>query len=194
MAFYTNNNLKIRLDENALLPVIFPLKALGKYEDTLIDLELWEMLPNAISSVVAILTAYVTRSWSDTLLFAVLGFYVGLLIQELFYSDLLKNLFPMFLGSWMVCLPTIGIVSFLLVSEGFWTCAIAVTLVYLANWFHISDFLMIFFMPISAFFAKKRGIGQTEFAFISICNRKAEKHGLKLDWGLYNQPNKNRSL
>ena len=70
MSFYTPNGLKVRLNEDSLFPVILPLKITGQYENILMDLELWMKLPNALSIVLSIAAAFITKSWSNIIFFA----------------------------------------------------------------------------------------------------------------------------
>ena len=185
MAIYTPHKLKIRLDERKLIPVILPLKLLGVYDNILLDMELWEKLPDAMSTVVAICIAYFTNSWSLTLIFALSAYYLGLYLQEITYSDLLKNLFPMFLGSWFISFPLVIILGFILLYKGFLLTAIVLILIALANWFNLSSFLMLLWTPVSIYFSQQTGMGPTERAFVRMCHLRALENGVTLNWNLY---------
>jgi hypothetical protein len=71
----------------------------GQFEAILLDIEALANLPNAVSSISAILTAFLTRRWFSTPLAAIISYIIGVVIQELFYSNFLKWIFPLFLGS-----------------------------------------------------------------------------------------------
>ena len=187
MSFYTPNGLKVRLNEDSLFPVILPLKITGQYENILMDLELWMKLPNALSIVLSIAAAFITKSWSNIIFFAFLGFFIGLFIQELLYSSLLNIVFPMFLGSWIISLPLTIITDIVIISHGLWKDAIVLAIIVIINLFHYTDFLLLFWAPISLLFTKMLGVGSVERAFIKICNNRARKLDLTLDWELYDR-------
>ena len=80
MPIYTKNGLKIRLDPDRLEKILAPAKGKIDLEDAYLDIELWANFPNAVSSIAAIATAFVTHSWSTTLLGAILGYFAANLL------------------------------------------------------------------------------------------------------------------
>src|SRR3990167_4831395 len=114
MPIYTKNGLKIRLDPDRLEKILAPAKGKIDLEDAYLDIELWANFPNAVSSIAAIATAFVTHSWSTTLLGAILGYFAANLLQQFIYSRFLKIIFPQFIGSWIISLPiSIGVAYYL---------------------------------------------------------------------------------
>ena len=65
--------------------------------------------------------------------------------------------------------------------------AVVLLAITIGNIAHISDFLLLFLAPYRVFLLKKYGIGSTERIFLLMCNRKAKKLNMKLDWSLYSK-------
>lgn len=195
MAIYTKGGLKIRFDEKAIRPVIMPLIESGQFEGILLDMELWINLPNAVSSVSAIITAYLTRHWLTTLLVGVISYIVGAIFQELYYSDFLKRIFPLFLGSWMIAIPLTIFCGIYLGIHGNYLTIVVLTLIVLGNWSNRSDFLLIILSPLRIWLMKslKKRFGMryaftiTERLFILLCNKRAKKIGVELNWNAYDK-------
>ena len=198
MTIYTKRGLKIRLDQRALEPVIAPLRESGQLEDILTDMELWMDLPNSISSVAAIITAILTTSWVNTLLVGVISYFVGAIIQELIYSELLKRIFPQFFGGWIISVLATIICIIYLSSHGYYVTILILVSLVLGNLLHYTDFLLWFVTPFSILISKsfqkrlgvRRSLTVTERLFVFLCNRRAEKIGVRLDWELYDKPMK----
>ena len=148
MAIYTKGGLKIRFDENAIKPVILPLIESGQFENILLDIELWVDLPNAVSSVSAILTALLTKHWFITLLVGIISYILGAIFQELFYSDVIKRIFPLILGSWMVTIPLTALCGIYLSINGNFITLIVLVLIVLGNLSHLSDYLLFILTPL----------------------------------------------
>jgi len=195
MAIYTKGGLKIRFDENAIKPVIMPLIESDQFEDILLDMELWINLPNAVSSVSAILAAYLTKHWFTTLLVGVISYIVSAIFQELYYSDFLKRIFPLFLGSWMIAIPLTIFCGIYLGIHGNYLTIVVLTLIVLGNWSNHSDFLLIILSPFRIWLMKslKKRFGIryaftiTERLFILLCNKRAKKIGVELNWNAYDE-------
>jgi hypothetical protein len=64
MPIFTPHGLKIRYDEYAIEKVIGQLKMSIDFNDLLMDIELWELLPIAMAEVAAIITAFLTSNWT----------------------------------------------------------------------------------------------------------------------------------
>jgi hypothetical protein len=190
MPFYTPNGLKIRFDPDAVAFVL--LKQGHTYEtidmhDIQLNTELWINLPNATSNVLTILVAVQTESWMWSLLAAFSGYILGYLISNVSYSPMLRRIVPQFLGSWIIALTASAIVSIIACGRSNWILAVLVPLVVIVNWFHYSDLLQLFLLPIGILFRRSVGIGVgwSEFAFISACNEAACRTGVQLDWSFY---------
>jgi len=195
MAIYTKGGLKIRFDENAIKPVIMPLIESGQFEDILMDMELWINFPNAVSSVTAILTAFLTKQWFTTLLVGIISYIVGAIFQEVYYSDFLKKIFPLFLGSWIIAIPLTIFCGIYLGIHGSYSTIVILTIIVLGNWSHYSDFLLIILFPFRIWvmkslkkrFGVRCGFTITERLFILLCNKRAKKIGVKLNWDAYDK-------
>jgi len=198
---YTRNGLKVRFNEEAMKPVIWPLVEAGQYDDILMDIELWVNLPNAVSSVAAIAAAFVTGSWAHILVFWLLGMLVGGVVQEAIYSEALKVIFPMFLGGWLIALPGTIACDIYLVLQGGYVTAVVLTLLVVGNWLHMTD--CVFLLPLMPFqlwlmaLVERRtgvpvGFTLTERVFVTLCERRAKKLGIELQWELYDQAMRDR--
>lgn len=185
MAIYTKNGLKLRFDERALNSVIGPLKASGVYEDILMDLEIWMNMPNAISNVAAILSIIFIGSWVSMLFMGIIGFFIGAIISYSFYSDSLKKIFPLFLGTWIIVGLFALLLGYGLIIHGRILAAVVLLAIIVGNQAHVFDFLLLFLTPYRIFLLKKYGIGFTERIFMLMCDRRAKKLNMKLDWNLY---------
>ena len=186
MPIYTKNGLKIRLDPDRLEKILAPAKGKIDLEDAYLDIELWANFPNAVSSIAAIATAFVTHSWATTLLGAILGYFAANLLQQFIYSRFLKIIFPQFIGSWIISLPISIGVAYYLYRQGSTAAGITQLAFVVANWWNMTDFLLFVFMPIRVMAKKLAGIkiGDIEFAFIRILSSKARDIGVELDWEL----------
>lgn len=189
MPLFTPHGLKIRFDEESLERVIAPLKRVTGFHDMLLDIELWEILPIAIGKVFAIITAFLTGNWFHTLVAGIIGLLVGGVLREITYSDLLRRLFPLSLGSGPVtivvaisCGIYLGLRSEYLTivvlgafffpitqTEAIITSIVLAPLIYLMG----RNFLKSMGVPLT----------HVERAFISLCNNRDRKLGIELDWG-----------
>jgi len=191
MSFFTPHDLKIRLDEESLEKVISPLKRMIDFDDLLIDIELWELLPISIGKFTAIVTAFITGDGLYTFLGGIIGLLMGGVLREMTYSNFLRRLFPMFLGSGPVTIIAAIICAIYLGMKGEYTTIIII----IAFFFPITQIesfitglcLAPLIYMVGRHSLKKSGIPAThvERAFISHCNYKARKFNLELDWSLY---------
>jgi hypothetical protein len=184
MGMFTPHGLKIRYDEHALERVIGPLKIATDFTDLLIDIELWELLPTAMAEVAAIITAFLTRGWLFTLFAWIIGLLIGGTLREITYSDSLKRIFPLFLGSGpVVIIATIGCGIYLGLRGEYLTIVVLVALWFLCKIEGIITGIAL--APLIYFMGKTCQNTHVERAFITLCNNKARKLGILLDWGLY---------
>lgn len=195
MEIFTPHGLKVRLCADRVNHVLAPVREVLDYEEVLLDIELWANLPSAISSVVTIATAAITKSPFLTIGASCLGFLLADLYQQFAYSNLLKILIPQLLGSWPISLIISLLTGFYLVRIGALATAIIEIVIVCINIFKGTDFLLIVFMPVRVFVRKlfgktARSLGGMELAFVKILNYKAERLGVVLDWTLYNRHEK----
>jgi hypothetical protein len=187
VSFHTSRGLKLRFDPQALQPVIRPLQALGIYDDLMLDLHLWMRLPEHLSTLIAVLTAYLTHSALMTVGAALAGVVVGEFIIQLGYSDLLNSLISS-LGNWFVGLISATILGFSLVRHGQTPTAVTLGLVVLANWVSLLNRVTFpIALPISLRRTYRTGMGLPERTFRTLCNQRAEKQGIRLNWDQYDE-------
>lgn len=138
----------------------------------------------AMAEVAAIITAFLTSDWFFTLAAWIIGLLMGGIFLEVTYSDLLKRIFPLFLGSGPVV-----IIATIVCGIYLWTRGEYLTLVVLiALWFLCKVGAIITgiaLAPLIYFMGKTCQNTHVESAFITLCNKKAHKLGIVLDWYLY---------
>ena len=187
MPIYTPHGLKIRLDADAVADIVQPLASVHDIEDVLLDVELWENLPEGMAVLGASATAAITQSWTVTVAAAVVTFTIGSLIRSFTYSDVLRRLIPLSLGSWPVTVAhTFAIAGFLIYQSSF-AAAIALCVINFAahaGYFGILDLLV---MPLRVPLRRALGLQPThqESVFVAVCNRRAAQHGIQLNWNSY---------
>jgi hypothetical protein len=189
MSLFTPHGLKIRYDEYALEKVIEPLKKSTDFNDLLMDVELWELLPIAMAEVAAIITAFITGDWLFTLVFWIIGLLIGGALREITYSDLLRRIFPLFLGSGpIVIVATIVCGIYLGLRGEYLTIIVLIALWFLCKIEAIITSISL--APLIYFMGKACMNTHVERAFITLCNKKARKLGIVLDWVLYENKEK----
>ncbi len=183
MALFTPHGLKIRYDEYALEKVIAPLKKATDFNDLLMNIELWELLPAAIAEVTSIITAFFTADWLFTLIAWIVGLLIGGTLREITYSDSLRRIFPLFLGSGPVVIVATIICGIYLGLQGEYLAIV----VLVALWFLCKVEAIITstaLAPLIYFMGKTCMNTHVERTFIKLCNNKARKLGIVLDWSL----------
>ena len=189
MSICTPGGLKIRLDPQRVDLVLAPAKDRIDLTDAYLDVELWAAFPNAVSTVCAMLTATLTHSLAGTLIAFVLSFGVANALQQFMYSRVLNQIFPTFLGAWIIALPaTIAVGIYLYISNALLVALVQFVIV-IANWLHFTDLMLVIFMPPRLVIRKLANvnIGDVEMAFMRILSLQAERIGIQLDWELYNR-------
>ena len=188
MPFYTPNGLKIRFDPNAISEIVQPLVVCHEMNNILLDVERWENLPVGFTVVSASVTALLSGSAVLTISVGLLGYIFGVMIRELFYSNFLRLLIPLFLGSWFITLIyTIGISNFLVARQKY-TTTVVLCLINAAAHFGVLSVLELIFLPIRIFFHRifrLNNFTHPERTFVTICNLCAAKHGVILNWNRY---------
>ena len=105
MPIYTPNGLKIRLDSEAVEEIIQPLAEHHDMNDVLLDVELWEDLPEEFTAIsVSIAALFFASSVGPLLITGLLAYIVGSFVRSLMYSDLLR-VFVNSLGAWLGDVP-----------------------------------------------------------------------------------------
>ena len=188
MSIYTPNGLKIRLDPQRVDLVLAPAKDQLDLTDAYLDVELWGF-PNALSTVCAMLTATLMHSLAGTLIAFVLSFGSANAFQQFMYSRVLNQIFPTFLGAWIIALPASIAAGIYLYFSNALLVALAQFVIVMANWLGFTDLMLLIFMPLRLTIRKLTGVnlGAAEIAFIRILSLQAERVGIQLDWKLYNR-------
>lgn len=194
MAIFTPHGLKIRFDEEALEKVIGPLNMAIDFNDLLLDIELWELLPVAMGQVAAIIAALLTSNWLSTLLAGIIGFLIGGVLREITYSDFLRRLFPLFLGSGpLTIIGTIACSIYLGLRGEYVTILVLIAFFFLSKIEAIITGIAL--APLIYFMGRKylKSIGMplthVERTFIILCNIRAKKLDIELDWSLHGDNN-----
>lgn len=189
MPIYTPNGLKIRLDPQAVDQVVRPLSRHQDLEEILQDVELWENLPEGMAALSASVAALMTTSLTSVFLVGVITYTLGSLIRGFTYSDIIRRLIPLFFGSWIVTtIQTIG-VSIFLISQSMYLVAIGLCLFNVIAHCGLLEILYIPLAPVRVPIRHALGLSPThqEHTFMAICNRRAKKHGIVLDWDVYSE-------
>jgi hypothetical protein len=190
MPFYTPRGLKIRLDQQALETMLDESGVLIDLDDAFADIELWARLPGAMGAVNAIVAAASTHSAAWTLAASFAAFTLGYILQQCYYSPFLRIIFPQFLGSWLIAIPTSIICSAYLYWSGNAAVAIVVLAIVLCTSTGIADFLLFLLLPVRVLLIQMRVVlpmGDMEQAFISILDLHASKQNAQLDWSIYDR-------
>jgi tetrahydromethanopterin S-methyltransferase subunit C len=195
MPIFTPHGLKIRFDEEALEKVMGPLNMTIDFNDLLLDIELWELLPVAMGEVAAIITAFLTSNWLFTLIAGIIGLLIGGVIREVTYSDFMRRLFPLFLGSGPVTIVATIVCGIYLGFRGeYLTIVVLVAFLFLSKIEAVITGIVL--APLIYFMVRKylKRIGMplthVERVFITLCNNRAKTLGIELDWGLYAKGNR----
>jgi len=188
MAIFTPHGLKIRFDEEALEKVLDPLKLTIDFNDLLLDIELWELLPIAMGEVAAIIAAFLTSDWLFTFVAGIIGFLIGGVLREITYSDFLRRLFPLFLGSGPVTIiGTIACSVYLGLRGEYVTILVLIAFFFLRNIEGVVTGIVL--APLIYFMVRKYSLTHVERAFMVLCDIRAKKLGIELHWGLYAKGN-----
>ena len=187
MPIFTPNHLKIRLNPEIVEEIVRPLAARHSVIDMLKDVELWEDLPKGPAILAASAIAVYTNEWLSTILAGVAVYLIGSLIRSFTYSDFLRKLIPLFLGSSpLLIIYIIGAPAYLIWQENYALAAILFTLdmaIYIGLLELLKTFLLL------GIIRRQLGLLPThqEHVYMAICNRRAKKYGIVLDWGQYNR-------
>ena len=187
MPLYTPHGLKIRLDPDAVAEIVQPLASCHDINDILLDVELWEGLPEGLTTLSASAIALLTGSVGFTLAAGFASYVVGSFIRGFTYSDFLRRIIPLFLGAWPITLlQTVGVAVYLIV-QGSYATAVVLCILNAVTYFGAMDIIDLLLIPIRVPLRRILQLAPThqEGVFIAICNRRAASHSLTLDWEKY---------
>ena len=188
MFLMTPNGIKVRFDQERTNPCIQALRDGGHINQILVDLELWENMPNAISNLLALGAAVITKSALYILVFGLAGYVLGTFIKLGRYSNVLKTLFPQTLVSPIVSVIFALCAGLILLQDHAVVPVVALFCVITNNGFGHMNFFEYLTSPIRSLFYKKFPKSQSfpftqiERTFVDICNHKARDLGIKLHW------------
>jgi hypothetical protein len=187
MPLYTPHGLKIRLDPDAVGEVVRPLASVHDMNDVLLDVELWENLPEGLVALSASATAAITHSPLLTIVAGILAFAIGSFVRSLTYSDPLRRAIPLFLGSWIItAVHTLAVSAYLVLQHQFVAAVVlcAINTAAHLGFLGVLDFVL---APIRVPLRRMLGLKPThqEAVFVAICNKRAARYGLTLDWSKY---------
>ena len=186
MFLITPNGIKVRFDQERTNPCIQVLKAGGHLNKILIDLELWENMPNAISNLLALGAAVVTKSALYILVFSLVGYVLGTFIKLGRYSNVLKTLFPQTLVSPIVSVIFALCAGLILLQDHAIIPVVALFCVVTNNGFGHLNLLEYLTAPIRSWVDKRHPKSQSfpftqiERTFVAICNHMARDLGITL--------------
>jgi len=186
MFLITPNGIKVRFDQERTNPCIQALKDGGHLNKILIDLELWENMPNAISNLLALGAAVVTKSALYILAFGLAGYVLGTFIKLGRYSNVLKILFPQTLVSPIVSVIFALCAGLILLQDHAIVPVIALFCVVTNNGFGHLNLLEYLTAPIRSWVDRRHPksqsfpLTQIERTFVAICNHKARHLGVTL--------------
>ncbi|MBI2842896.1 MAG: hypothetical protein HYX78_05805 [Armatimonadetes bacterium] len=197
---YTPNGLKIRFDRDATKAVVAPLKVAGVYEHILLDIETWVGVPNALSNLAAIVAAVAFGSAWWVVVAMLSGLLLGELIAQAFYSRTLGLILSGIAGFPVIVMAIAIAVGIWSAINGHWTIALTLAVAVLGNWLTLWDIFLVVTLPfnclISRYWQSKLGLlrpwTMTERLFFGLCNMKAARLGLELDWGVYGEVMRNK--
>jgi hypothetical protein len=188
MSLITPNGIQVRFDPERIDPCIKTLKDGGHIDKILMDLELWENMPSALSNVMAISAAVITKSTLSIIVFSLLGYILGTMIKLGSYSKFLKRLLPQVLGSPIISIISAACVGLYLSQDKAIAPIIVLLLVVTNNGLGPFNIYEVLIAPIRLLFyrryAKRADFPHTRIDrnFVAICNRKADDLGVTLPW------------
>ena len=189
MPIYTPNGLKIRLNPERVESVLEPLLANHSMEDILLDVETWEFMPKVVSIVVASAIAPFVLKGSDIILIVAVSHVVLHVVRGFTYLDALRRMAMVLCSLPILIGCMLGVPAYLAFAHGDYATAITLFVFNLAVSFGALELLMvILFVPLG-FFRVRTGLPiRQEFAFRAVCDRRAKKSGVRLDWSRYGGP------
>lgn len=187
MPLFTPHGLKIRLDPDGVAEVVRPLASVHDMNDVLLDVELWENLPEGLVALSASATAALTRSPLLTIGAGVAAYAIGSFVRSFMYSDVIRRAIPMFIGSWIVtALHTLAVSAYLAIHSQL-IAAVVLCVLNIAAHSGVLGVLDFVLAPIRVPLRRMLRLQPThqEAVFVAICNRRAARYGLTLDWSRY---------
>ena len=187
MPIFTPHRLKIRLNSEIVEVIVKPLAIRHPMTDILWDVELWEHLPKGPAVLAASTVAVYTNEWLYTILAGFAVYLIGSLIRSFTYSDFLRKLISLFLGSPpLLVIYTIGVPAYLIWQGSY---ALATILFVLDMAIHIGLLELLKTFLLLGLIRRLLGLFPThqEHVYMAICNRRAKRYGIVLDWEQYNK-------
>jgi hypothetical protein len=184
MFLVTPNGIKVRFDQERTSPCIQVLRDGGHINQILVDLELWENMPNAISNLLALGAAVITKSAWYILAFGLAGYVLGTFIKLGRYSNVLKIMFPQTLVSPIVSVIFALCAGLVLLQVHAIVPVIALFCVVTNNGFGHMNLFEYLTAPIRSLAEKRHPKSQSfpftriERTLMSICNHKARDLGI----------------
>lgn len=189
MPIYTPNGLKIRLDPDKVHHVIKDLIKHHNYNDMLLDVELWENFPRGLGLLSALSTSvFISTSPVLIALFGLAGFLVGSFCRGFIYSDIIRICMAPF-QSWIIGLVlTLSGAVYMVYLESPLS-ALALVLFFLVSHHNFLECIRFPFTRIRVSVRSKFGLlpSHQEEVFIKVCNARAAKYGLNLNWERYHE-------
>ena len=188
MPIYTPNGLKIRLRPEEVERILEPLMRYHSMEDILFDVETWEAMPIAISTVVVSAFAPLVAKWWDIIWIGVASYIVLHVVRGLTYSDAIRRVTRVCGFTPILILCLLGVPAYLAFAVGDYATALTLFAFNLAASFTALELLMLVF-PMGRL-RVHFGLAPTsqESAFIAVCNRRAKRVGIALHWSQYGDP------
>lgn len=186
MPIYTPNGLKIRLQPEAVGNVVKPLMGHHAMEDILLDVEAWEMMPTAISIVLVSVFVPFVAQWWEVVWIGLASYGLLHIVRDLTYIDVVRRL-TMVLGTLpFFILVGVGVPAYLAFWQGEYAIAMALFAFNLVATFSQVLDVLTRLLP-TGLLRARFGLAPTsqEAVFIAVCNRRARKSGVLLDWDQY---------
>ena len=188
MPIYTHRGLKIRLDPESVDKITQELKECYDMNKILRDVELWENLPEGLAAFSASIACFYYNGAVDiTVVTGLIAYLVGSLIRSFMYSDFLRIIISVVLGSWRSTFLLTTVISIYMIVQGNTSSAIALCIFNILAHSSILEILSFLLMPIRMLIRSAFGLLPThqELVFMAVCNRRAAKYGITLNWDCY---------
>jgi hypothetical protein len=187
----TPNGIQVQIDGDRIDHCIDALGESKYLDQILMDVDLWEYMPNAVSNVMAISAAVVTKAPFYIIIYGLVGYVLGTMIKVGRYSRFLKIVFPQVLGSHIISLIFALCAGLYLYHIRVIPPLIVLFLVVTNNGMGHLNLLEVLTAPIRRFaqsyYMKSHEMPYThvERTFITLCNDKARGMGITLNWNMH---------
>jgi hypothetical protein len=188
MSLQTPNGIQVRFDQDRVGPCLKMLKDGGHLDKILMDLELWENMPNAFSNVLAISAALISKAAVPIVIFSLAGYALGTLVKVSTYSRFLKRLMPQILGSPIISILAAVCAGLYLSHDKAIVPIIVMMLVVTNNGLGPFNLFEVLTAPVRLLFYKHYARRTTfpythvERTFVAVCDHKAKELGVTIPW------------